>query len=353
MVLKSLMNKIPELGQIRENPWMQLAAMFSIWLWALMWSTLLLVSQISVLPVSEILIIIIRMTSTSIAFYVIFQNLRLIITNPITIVGDLMRSGITFASLLVILKEAQLSIILVILLMCFSMIKSGIQLLTKIATRLQPQTTSTTKYYELWDHIHSQNIVMNSISPTGTIGRDNIIYTGLGLISFVSTSLTVEEDTLILWIFILLYLIFNNKGKWNTLSSSFKYDSSKITILFFLLINKKSTWLMCIFLFETDRKWGNITHMLFVVLSTLHGATSHSLANLLCKVINAILFMIGDIACKQVENAHKNLVNSNRTQIEDTEFILIKEVKVYYNLPHYSSIKDFSSTCLLVELMLL
>jgi uncharacterized membrane protein len=207
-----------------------------------------------------------------------------------------------------------------------------IQQCTKLLTTLHQQTTMREKAF---------NIITNLL--------------------YICYTIKCKIEINFIHILILSYIVFNHKGKWNTLSSSFKDASAKSTILIILLIR----YMDCndnlilsnilVFSFETDRKYGNTTHMIFVFLGVFHAVYNDFYKNSF-KVFYSVLFFIGDQVCKRREKQYLQLIQGkwpDENYKDDNEFIIIKRVKFYYNISHYLVHNSYSINTLLMELVLL
>jgi len=168
---------------------------------------------------------------------------------------------------------------------------------------------------------------------------------------YLSTALENEFHALVL-----LYIMFNGQGKWNTLSSCFKHPSAKVTISILIMIFGQTevynqyTRLLPIFLFETNRKFGNYTHMFFVFVAMLKHPCHHVTS---VKIIGAFLFFVGDQCCKRREAQYLQIIQSKVKSTEDDEYVVVDNIKIYYNISHYMVHNCFSSNVLLCEMILI
>jgi len=193
-------------------------------------------------------------------------------------------------------------------------------------------------------------------------------------------------------ILIILHILFNSRGRWASLSSTFKYDGNKIypvALLFgFRFFGVLSDSLhyeytssalgaalrILIFLHETDSKLGNLTHMLFVYGSILvdlvHAIRSGSFlsAELAWSILCGFVYVLCDRWTKLQQDRMRSLIHAafkettgtQQAPDRDAEYLEVKHaidqqppVRLYFNISHYTVHRTFSSVSVLCELVLL
>lgn len=214
------------------------------------------------------------------------------------------------------------------------------------------------------------------------------------VVSYGWFSFTSPSDSLF-HLSVVLYILFHSEGRYNTLSSSFKHASSKITFVFLIYLHtnqlhntymgsqpNEPTLKTLIFLFQTDNKLGNHTHMVFVyallfVKLFYRPILIRNLSLFGC----AICFFIGDRFCKDRQNEVALKIHGLKTKNEqtitnlitkhggvsdlgsimglcsrgehrDARYETIEGVRYYYNFSHYTIHLHLSPLVLLCELAL-
>lgn len=255
--------------------------------------------------------------------------------------------------------SAHMVIYLVVIIVCFPISYFIMTIIHQLITYLFDN--GDTKYHRRFNKTIDHIILVLEKHPILNMGRQTwieLIYSLIGLLTFFINVLYEDKSKNLLYTLILFYIIFNNKGKWNTLSSCFKTGGAKISIVVLKLMLEKSfdsILTTMIFLFETDRKIGNYSHMFLVFAAgviSIMGNESLRPTRILCLII----FFVGDHACKIKEKQfnYRILMHVDEFSLmRDKEYIDIDNVRVYYNLPHYTVYNMLSSVCLLNELCLL
>jgi len=193
---------------------------------------------------------------------------------------------------------------------------------------------------------------------------------------------------------IVLYICFNSEGRYNTLSSSFKHGSSKVTFLGLVLLHdilhdnndalrySELAAKASIFLFHTDNKLGNHTHLLCVfALLIIKLFYRPLLIRNISLFACALCFVVGDIFCKDRQNEIAQRIHQLRKESDkkiadiidarltsdeahvvrqhysagehrDVLYQTIEGVRYYYNLSHYTIHLHLSPLVLLCELVL-
>lgn len=193
---------------------------------------------------------------------------------------------------------------------------------------------------------------------------------------------------------IIMHILFNSKGKWASLSSTFKYDGNKmypVALLFgFRLFGLLSDSLRydyassglsaavrsLIFLHETDAKMGHAAHMTFVYASvvvdgwdlfrTRSGVSAEVYWSLLCGAVYVLCdswTSLREMRVRRLIRAAWEKFNDDIFPDRDVEYVDIlqpsasghspKAVRLYFNLSHYDVHRTFSAVAVLCEMVLL
>lgn len=248
--------------------------------------------------------------------------------------------------------------------------------------------TASPKPMPTLGRVNQQKQLLKAGFPVISLYETRLIW--LGVILYLAWSLFFANLPQHLFhALIIMHILLNSKGKWASLSSTFKYDGNKmypVALLFgFRLFGLLSPSLrfqyassplsaalrILIFLHETDAKLGHAAHMAFVYaalmadgydLLQVGAMPPEVLWSLLCGGVYVLCSPWSGLRERNVRQLVLNKLGGGTCPDRDVEYVNVPVpspedpetvVRLYFNLSHYTVHRDFSAVSVLCELVLL